>query len=139
LQGSGGRGGVRLFPVRAGDGGVTGFGGVGGLLFSLGEASEGRLVGRLPIRGSSAVRVCDQADGELLRLDAGGRCSSGSRVQGGGLGVGEAGGGRSWCSPDRMPVRTCYAVERRGASARGAARQGGEGSAREALLGKAEA
>jgi hypothetical protein len=92
VQCSGGHGSARPFPVRTGDGGVAGFGGVGGLLFSLGEASEGRLVGRLPVRGSSAVRVRDQADGELLRLDAGGRCSSGSRVQGGGLDVGGARG-----------------------------------------------
>jgi hypothetical protein len=71
----------RPFPVRAGDGGVAGFGGVGGFLFSLGEASEGRIVGHLPFRGSSAVLFRDQAGGELLRLDVGGRCSSsGSRV-----------------------------------------------------------
>jgi hypothetical protein len=58
LHGSGGLqggGGERLFPVRASDGGVTGFGGVGGLLFSLGEASDGRIVGRLPFLGNSTV------------------------------------------------------------------------------------
>jgi hypothetical protein len=135
VQGSGGRGGARPFPVRAGDGGVTGFGGVDGLLFSLGEVSEGRLVGRLLVRGSSAVRVRDQADDELLRLDVGGRCSSsGSRV---GLSVG-GDGGRSWRSLDRRPARTCCAVERRGAGARGAARQGGEKPTCEALLDKEE-
>jgi hypothetical protein len=127
---------VVLHLQEGGDGGVAGFGGVGGLLFSLGEASEGRLVGRLPVRGSSAVRVRNQADGELLRLDAGGRCSSGSRVQGG-LG-GAGGGGWSWRSPVRRPVRTCCAVERRGAGARSAARQGGEKPACEALLGREE-
>jgi hypothetical protein len=60
--------------------------------------------------------------------------------------------GRSWRSPDRRPVHTGDAVERRGvgacgaaqqggekAGARGAARQGVEGPAREALLSKAEA
>jgi hypothetical protein len=76
-----------------GDGGVTGFRGAGGLLFGLGQASKGRLVDRLPVCGSSAVRVRDQADGELLRLAVGWRCSSsGSLIQGGSLGVGGAGG-----------------------------------------------
>jgi hypothetical protein len=81
-------------PCPRGDGGVAGFGGVGGLLFNLGEASEGRIIGRLPFRGSSTVLLLDQAHGELLRLNVGGRCSgSGSSFQGGGLGVGGAGGG----------------------------------------------
>jgi hypothetical protein len=93
VYGGGGCGGARPFPFRVGDGGVTSFGGVGGLLFGLGQVSEGRLVDRLPVRGSSAARVRDQADGELLRLAVGWRCSSsGSRIQGGGLGVSGAGG-----------------------------------------------
>jgi hypothetical protein len=135
VQGSGGRGGARPFPVRAGDGGVAGFGGVGGLLFSLGEASEGRLVGRLPVRGSSAVRVRDQADGELLRLDVRGWCSNSGRAA---ASVSAGLGGRSWCSPDRRPACTCCAVERRGVGTRGAARQGEEKPAREALLDREE-
>jgi hypothetical protein len=54
----------------------VGFGGVGGLLFGLGQTSEGRLVDRLSVRGSSAVRVRDQVDGELLRLAVRWQCSS---------------------------------------------------------------
>jgi hypothetical protein len=78
LQGGGG--GERPFPVRAGDGGGAGFGGVGGLLFSLGEASEGRIVGRLPFLGNSTVLLLGQAHGELLLLEVGGWCGgSGSR------------------------------------------------------------
>jgi hypothetical protein len=77
LQGGSGCGGACPFPVHAGDGGVAGFGGVGGLLFSLGEASEGCIVGRLPFRGSSAVLLLGQVHGELLRLDVGGRSSGG--------------------------------------------------------------
>jgi hypothetical protein len=132
---------TRSLSVRA----TAGFGGVGSLLFGLGQASEGRLVGRLPVRGSSAVHVRDQADGELLRLAVGRRCSSG-----GSLGVGGAGGPvmaqpgqeagahvlRSREEGGRRAQR-CSAG-RREAGTRGAARQG-EGPAREALLGKAEA
>jgi hypothetical protein len=51
-----------------------------------------------------------------------------------GWGVGH---GATWTGEE--PARTGGAVERRGAGARGAAWQGGEGSAREALLGRAEA
>jgi hypothetical protein len=135
---------------------AAGFGGVGGLLFSLGEASEGRIVGRLPFRGSSAILLLDQAHGELLRLDVGGRCS------GSGLGAGGAGGGGAvMAQHDRRPARTCCAVEgpvagaarqeagcRRaqhaqercsvGPARRGAAWQRGEGLARVALLGREE-
>jgi hypothetical protein len=95
LHGSGGLqggGGERPFPVRAGDGVVAGFGGVGGLLFSLGEASEGRIGARLPFLGSSTVLLLGQAHGELLLLEVGGWCSSSrSRFQIDDLGVGGAG------------------------------------------------
>jgi hypothetical protein len=131
---------ARPFPVRAGDGGVAGFGSVGGFLFSLGEASEGCIVGRLPFRGSSAVLLLGQAHGELLRLDIGGRSSGGgSRFQGDGLGVDGASGGASHgalccCSAgptrvsllDREKSRRAWrcSAGRRGVGARGAARQG---------------
>jgi hypothetical protein len=106
LQGGGGGGGERPLPVRAGDGGVAGLGGVGGLLFSLGKASEGRIVSLLPFLGSSAGLLLGQVRGDLLLLEVGedsrgglggGQCaaaggSSGSRVPSGGLGVGGASG-----------------------------------------------
>jgi hypothetical protein len=114
--------------------------------------SEGRLIDRLPVRGGSAVRVCDRADGELLRLAVGRWCSSSdSHVQGDGLGVGGAGGpvmlqpgqeagARGRCGREERGrrARRCSAG-RREAGTQGAARQGVEGSAREALHGKAEA
>jgi hypothetical protein len=143
---------VRPFPFRVGDGGVAGFGGIGGLLFGLGQVSEGHLIDRLPVRGGSAVRVCDRADGELPRLAVGRRCnSSGGRVQGDSLGVGGAGGagmlqlgqeagahGRRGREERGRRARRCSAG-RREAGAQGAARQRVEGPAREALHSKAEA
>jgi hypothetical protein len=78
----------------------VGFGGIGGLLFDLSQASEGRLVDRLPVRGGGMVRVRDRTDGELLRLAVGHVAA--------------------WTGEE--PARTGDTVERRGAGARGAAR-----------------
>jgi hypothetical protein len=77
--------------LRAGDGGVAGFGGDGSLLFGLSQAGESRLVGRLTVRGG-VIRVRAHADGEVLRLAVGQRRNSGgSRIETTGLSVDGAG------------------------------------------------
>jgi hypothetical protein len=97
---------------------------------------EGRIVGRLPFRGSNAVLLLGQAHGELLRLDVGGQSS------GGGSGVGGAGGGgRSW---RRGPTHRCCAGEGPVAGAvvlfsrADAQRRCSAGPTRVALLGREE-
>jgi hypothetical protein len=134
LHGSGGLqgGGERPFPIRAGDGGVAGFGGVGGLLFSLGEASEGRIIGRLPFLGSSTVLLLGQADSELLLLEVGG-CCSGSRFQIGASVSEVPVGGPVMAQHSRKPAHTRCSVVRGVAGAQGRCSAGGRRAARQGV------